>query len=138
MGLQKDLAYSYLILWEIVLPQNDFTFWKKKFLLLLNIIIVNLNEYFFMPHFWPKIRRRILILSSGAQKGRNFFQVWVCLPPPEDCRVTRETNDSLTVVCQPAWSGGFTQTFHLELWDGKEKELLRNVTEKRRPRFELN
>ena len=52
--------------------------------------------------------------------------------------MTRETNDSLTVVCQPAWSGGLTQTFHLELWDGKEKELLRNVTEKRRPRFELN
>ena len=33
--------------------------------------------------------------------------------PPEECRVTRETNASLTVVCSPGWSGGLHQTFHL-------------------------
>ena len=57
--------------------------------------------------------------------------------PPDDGRVTQETNDSLTVVCNPAWSGGLQQSFHLELWDSKEKNLLHNVTERRRPRFEL-
>ena len=36
---------------------------------------------------------------------------------PEDCRVSRETNDSLTVLCTPGWSGGLPQTFHL----GKNK-----------------
>ena len=36
---------------------------------------------------------------------------------PEDCRVSRETNDSLTVLCSPGWSGGLPQTFHL----GKNK-----------------
>ena len=67
-----------------------------------------------------------------------MYQLTQGLPaPPEDCRVTRETNDSLTVVCKPAWSGGLTQTFHLELWDSKEKDLLRNVTQQRGPRFEL-
>ena len=33
--------------------------------------------------------------------------------PPEDCHVTRETNESLTVLCSPGWSGGLKQTFHL-------------------------
>ena len=32
---------------------------------------------------------------------------------PEDCRVSQETNDSLTVLCSPGWSGGLPQTFHL-------------------------
>jgi len=74
-----------------------------------------------------------------AEEPCTFQLVAAGLPgPPEDCRVTKETNDSLTVVCLLGWSGGLKQTFHLELWDGKEKELLRNVTDERRPRFELD
>ena len=75
---------------------------------------------------------------------------------PEDCRVSRETNDSLTVLCSPGWSGGLPQTFHLgmnvvtrrkmkctrvssiELWDGADQILLRNVTQAKRARFELD
>ena len=32
---------------------------------------------------------------------------------PQDCRVGRESNASLGVVCVAGWSGGLAQTFHL-------------------------
>jgi len=69
----------------------------------------------------------------------KFNLVAAGLPgPPEDCHVTRETNDSLIVVCSPGWSGGLHQSFHLELWDGDDHLLIRNLTQKRRARFELD
>jgi len=58
--------------------------------------IVELNYVFYDLSLSPKV---------SAHPG---------LPgPPEECRVTRETNASLTVVCSPGWSGGLHQTFHL-------------------------
>jgi len=78
--------------------------------------------------------------SIGESQSPCIFKLVAAgLPgPPEDCHVTRETNESLTVLCSPGWSGGLKQTFHLELWDGEDQLLLRNVTEKKRARFELN
>ena len=105
-----------------------------------------------MQTIWSSTKYSLCLISWFPKSAKlNYFnmlysltyhciyQVTPGLPaPPEDCRVTRETNDSMTVVCQPAWSGGLIQTFHLELWDGKEKELLRNITEKRMTSLELN
>jgi hypothetical protein len=103
---------------------------SPKYIRTMHTIWSSTNTLFILSFDFPS--QPNLTISIYSVTCHYIYQLTPGLPcPSEDCRVNRETNDSLTVVCQPAWSGGLTQTFHLELWDGKEKELLRNATEKK-------
>ena len=44
----------------------------------------------------------------------------------------------ILLLLAAGWSGGLRQSFHLELWDGEERHLLRNVSQQKRPKFELS
>lgn len=54
---------------------------------------------------------------------------------PYDCRVSNETAQSLNIDCIPGFDRGLKQTFHLELYDSVDENLVANMTNAIKPTF---
>ncbi|KAK8730855.1 hypothetical protein OTU49_007652, partial [Cherax quadricarinatus] len=57
--------------------------------------------------------------------------------PPENCNLTNQTTETLTVHCVPGYDGGLVQKFIIEAYEADSKRLLLNITENTAPQFAL-
>ncbi|RWS23316.1 Nephrin-like protein, partial [Leptotrombidium deliense] len=75
--------------------------------------------------------------SVGRQREPcQYFIVPASPPePPNNCTVNNVTIHSLSVECEPGYSGGLQQTFHLEIYTKKSKMLLSNQSSSDYPFF---
>ena len=74
------------------------------------------DEVQLLTHRGPSIPYSMVAGRSSCRPKDTITKVLPVsgLPAaPQDCRVGREGNESLEVVCLKGWSGGLPQTFHL-------------------------
>uniref|UniRef100_T1K7M0 Ig-like domain-containing protein n=1 Tax=Tetranychus urticae TaxID=32264 RepID=T1K7M0_TETUR len=88
----------------------------------------------------------VLYCSASNRVGKQtepcLYFVIPAGPPdsPENCTLTNITAHTLTIECNPGYSGGLEQTFHLEVYinaSGK-KRLINNLTSSEYPFFIAN
>ena len=75
----------------------------------------------------------------GTQGRLCLFRIVPAENPksPENCSFSNSSNVSLTISCDPGYDGGLKQKFIAEIYDSVSKSLVLNLTEHKKPIFEL-
>ena len=75
----------------------------------------------------------------GTQSHHCLFNIVPAEIPksPENCSFSNSSNVSLTISCNPGYDGGLKQKFIAEIYDSDSMSLVLNLTESRKPTFEL-